>query len=154
MHFFDGKNNLGLGRIWSFVLGLRSLVARLAPFERVGTKSTNFFGNGKCELIALLDVPKHGSEADVLSCRRICYHTAHKLPSILSVTVGRWLVLGRTCLLQVGPVGCRLLVRSDNVVPWWLTRRAGIWCFLSEEFCTRSVLHCGVVVAGPLKSNA
>ena len=29
IHFFDGKNNLGLGRIWSFVLGLRSLAARL-----------------------------------------------------------------------------------------------------------------------------
>ena len=40
--FFDGKNNLGLGRIWSFVLGLRSLVARFAPFERVGRKSAIF----------------------------------------------------------------------------------------------------------------
>ena len=28
---------IGLGRIWSFVLGFRSLVARLVPFERGGT---------------------------------------------------------------------------------------------------------------------
>ena len=34
------------------VLGFRSLVAQLAPFERVGTKRANFFGNGKCGLIA------------------------------------------------------------------------------------------------------
>ena len=52
IHFCDGKNNLALSRIWSFVLSFRSLVARLAPFERVGTKRENFFGNGKCELIA------------------------------------------------------------------------------------------------------
>ena len=52
IHFFDGKNNVVQGRIGSFVLGLQSLVARLAPFERVGTKSANVFGNGKCELIA------------------------------------------------------------------------------------------------------
>ena len=40
VHFFDGKNNckIGLGGIWSFVLGFRSLVARLVPFERGGTK--------------------------------------------------------------------------------------------------------------------
>ena len=37
IQFFDGKT-IGLGRIWSFVLGFRPLVARLAPFERVGTK--------------------------------------------------------------------------------------------------------------------
>ena len=37
IHFFDGKNNIGLSRFWSFVLGSWSLVARLAPFERVGT---------------------------------------------------------------------------------------------------------------------
>ena len=45
---------IGLGRISSFVLGFRSLVARLVPFERGGTKpeGENFFGNGKCELIA------------------------------------------------------------------------------------------------------
>ena len=36
IHFFDGKNKLGLGRIWSFVLSFRSLVARLVPFERGG----------------------------------------------------------------------------------------------------------------------
>ena len=29
---------IGLGRIWSFVLGFRPLVARLVPFERGGTK--------------------------------------------------------------------------------------------------------------------
>ena len=44
---------IGLGRIWSFVLGFRSLVARLAPFKRE-TESRNkegeFFGNVKCEL--------------------------------------------------------------------------------------------------------
>ena len=41
IHFFCGKNKIGLGRIWScwsFVLGFRSLVARLVPFERGGTK--------------------------------------------------------------------------------------------------------------------
>ena len=45
---------IGLGRIWSFVLGFRSLVARLVPFERGGTKpeGEKIFGNGKCELIA------------------------------------------------------------------------------------------------------
>ena len=45
---------VGLGRIWSFVLGFRSLVARLVPFERGGTKpgGEKLFGNGKCELIA------------------------------------------------------------------------------------------------------
>ena len=31
-------HNIGLGRIWSFVLGFRSLVAQLALFEWVGTK--------------------------------------------------------------------------------------------------------------------
>ena len=43
-----------MGRIWSFVLGFRSLVARLVPFERGGTKpeGEKIFGNGKCELIA------------------------------------------------------------------------------------------------------
>ena len=44
IQFFDGKNNVGLGRIWSFVSSFRSLVARLAPFERFGTKRS--FGNG------------------------------------------------------------------------------------------------------------
>ena len=45
---------IGLGRIWSFVLGFRSLVARLVPFERGGTKpdGEKIFGNWKCELIA------------------------------------------------------------------------------------------------------
>ena len=45
---------IGLGRIWSFVLGFRSLVTRLVPFERGGTKpeGEKIFGNGKCELIA------------------------------------------------------------------------------------------------------
>ena len=45
---------IGLGRIWSFVLGFRSLVARLLAFERGGTKpeGEELFGNGKCELIA------------------------------------------------------------------------------------------------------
>ena len=43
IQFFDGKNNIGLGRIWSFVLAFRSLVARLAPFERVGTKRAKKF---------------------------------------------------------------------------------------------------------------
>ena len=46
---------IGLGRIWSFVLGFRSLVARLVPFERGGTKpeGEKNFGNGKYrELIA------------------------------------------------------------------------------------------------------
>ena len=45
---------IGLGKIWSFVLGFRSLVARLVPFERGGTKTEGekIFGNGKCELIA------------------------------------------------------------------------------------------------------
>ena len=38
IQFFDGKNKIGLGKIWSFVLGFRSLVARLVPFERGGTK--------------------------------------------------------------------------------------------------------------------
>ena len=52
IHFFDWKNNIGLGRISSFFLGFRSLVARLAPFDRVETKRVKFFGNGKCELIA------------------------------------------------------------------------------------------------------
>ena len=32
------------------VLSFRSLVARLAPFGRFGTKRAKFFGNGKCEL--------------------------------------------------------------------------------------------------------
>ena len=38
----------------SYNLGFRSLVARLVPFERGGTKpeGENIFGNGKCELIA------------------------------------------------------------------------------------------------------
>ena len=54
IQFFDGKNKIGLGKIWSFVLGFRSLVARLVPFERGGRKpeALNIFGNGKCELIA------------------------------------------------------------------------------------------------------
>ena len=45
---------IGLGRIWSFVLGFRSLVARLVPFEREGTKpeGEKNFGNHECELIA------------------------------------------------------------------------------------------------------
>ena len=45
---------IGLGRIWSFILGFRSLVARLVPFEWGGTKpeGEKNFGNGKCELIA------------------------------------------------------------------------------------------------------
>ena len=43
IHFFDGKNKIGLGRIWSFVLGFRSLVARLVPFERGGTKRAKRF---------------------------------------------------------------------------------------------------------------
>ena len=44
---------IGLGRIWSFVLGFRSLVARLAPFKRESrNKEGEFFGTGKCELIA------------------------------------------------------------------------------------------------------
>ena len=44
---------IGLGGIWSFVLGFRSLVARLAPFKRESrNKEGEFFGNGKCELIA------------------------------------------------------------------------------------------------------
>ena len=34
---------IGPGRIWSFVLGFRSLIARLAPFERVGTKRAKHF---------------------------------------------------------------------------------------------------------------
>ena len=36
-------HNIGLGRIWSFVFGFRSLVARLAPFERVRTKRAKIF---------------------------------------------------------------------------------------------------------------
>ena len=54
IQFFDGKNKIGLGKIWSFVLGFRSLVAWLVPFERGGTKpeGEKIFGNGKCELIA------------------------------------------------------------------------------------------------------
>ena len=43
IHFFEGKNKIGLGRIWSFVLGFRSLVARLVPFERGGTKRVKTF---------------------------------------------------------------------------------------------------------------
>ena len=43
IHFFVGKNNIGLGRIWSFVLGFRSLVARLVPFQRGGTKREKKF---------------------------------------------------------------------------------------------------------------
>ena len=46
IHFFNGQNILGLGWIWS--LGFRSLVALLALFQRVRTKSANFFiCNGK-----------------------------------------------------------------------------------------------------------
>ena len=42
IHFFDGKNKIGLGRIWSFVLGFRSLVARLVPcIWKRGTKKAN-----------------------------------------------------------------------------------------------------------------
>ena len=51
IHFFMGRTIIGLGRIWSFVSGFRSLFARLTPFERVGTQRAIFFGNGKCELI-------------------------------------------------------------------------------------------------------
>ena len=43
IHFFDGKNKIGLGRIWSFVLGFRSLVERLVPFGRGGTKRVEEF---------------------------------------------------------------------------------------------------------------
>ena len=39
----------GQAYIRSFVFGLRSFAA---PFDRVGTKSANFFDKGKCELIA------------------------------------------------------------------------------------------------------
>ena len=72
-------------------------------------------GSGRQRLSALYvhsplsDVPKHGREADVLSFRRICYHIAHKLPSILRVTVDRWLVLGITC-------SCKL---DQLVVVFW-----------------------------------
>ena len=54
IHFFNGKNKIGLGRIWSFVLGFRSLVVRLVPFERRAREQRGWknFGNGKCELIA------------------------------------------------------------------------------------------------------
>ena len=41
--FFNGKNKIGLGRIWSLVLGFRSLVVRLVPFERGGTKRAKKF---------------------------------------------------------------------------------------------------------------
>ena len=34
------------------MFGFRSLVARLAPFERVGRKRAKFFGYEKCELTA------------------------------------------------------------------------------------------------------
>ena len=39
IQFFDGKSKIGLGKIWSLVLGFRSLVARLVPFERGGNKA-------------------------------------------------------------------------------------------------------------------
>ena len=38
IHFVDGKNNIGLGRIWSFVFGFWSLIAWLSLFWGVGTK--------------------------------------------------------------------------------------------------------------------
>ena len=59
IQFFDGKNKIGLGKILSFVLGYRSLVARLVPFDRGGTKpeGEKIFGNGKCELIANFSAP-------------------------------------------------------------------------------------------------
>ena len=45
---------IGLGRIWSFVLGFRSLVARLAPFkrerERVGTNRAKLQRERKCSI--------------------------------------------------------------------------------------------------------
>ena len=54
IHFFDWKSNLRTGQDLIICLGLRSLVAPLAPFERVGTKSANFLAteSGKWELIA------------------------------------------------------------------------------------------------------
>ena len=53
-HALLERSYAGLGRIWSFVMGFRSLVARLVPFERRETKpeGEKIFGNGKCELIA------------------------------------------------------------------------------------------------------
>ena len=46
------ESSVGLGRIWSFVWGFRSLIVRLVPFERGGTKrAKNFWQYGKCELI-------------------------------------------------------------------------------------------------------
>ena len=38
---------IGLGRIWSFVLGFRSLVARLAPFKRESEQRGRFFWQRK-----------------------------------------------------------------------------------------------------------
>ena len=50
-HALSSPSPAGLGSV-CLGLGFRSLVAWLAPFERVGTNRANFFGNGKCELIA------------------------------------------------------------------------------------------------------
>ena len=58
---FSISNSFGINRsirtgqdLIISVLGFRSLVARLAPFERVGTKrAKKNFGNEKCELIAI-----------------------------------------------------------------------------------------------------
>ena len=61
---------IGLGRISSFVLGFRSLVARLVPFEREETKpeGENFFGNGKCELIANFSATVTSPRRERLRC--------------------------------------------------------------------------------------
>ena len=50
IHFFDGKNNPERD---IFCLGSSiTRCNRAINFQRVGTTSANFFGNGNCELIA------------------------------------------------------------------------------------------------------
>ena len=100
-------STIGLGRIWSFVLGFRSLVARLAPFKRVGTKKANFlatesvnfsatmvrlevwrekrkvrfFGKGKCELTAIVQIFGMGK------CKLIANFSATMMTSLPSISL-------------------------------------------------------------------
>ena len=66
IHFFDGKKNR-TGQDLIIVLGFRSLVARLVPFERGGTKpeGEKFFGNGSVNSLRILDLSAKGETGSV-----------------------------------------------------------------------------------------
>ena len=115
---------IGLGRIWSFVLGFRSLVAWLAPFKRESEqrgrmfwqwkvwtanfsatmvrqevwrekRKVRFFGKGKCELTAIVRIFGMGK------CKLIANFSATMMTSLPSISLSLCISLSLSVSLSL-----------------------------------------------------